>query len=687
MQRSYAERGCSLGRGYAAIIAEKPKAAEKIARALGRPRKCRLYGVTYWVLERDGERIVVASTAGHLYGVYTSIRGFPVYDYVWRPLWEYDRSARHLKKFHYVLSILLPRASRYVNACDYDIEGSVIGYMIIESLGDPVRAYRMVYSSLSPVELLNSYSNLRRLDVEMVEAGKARHEMDWLWGINVSRALMDAVKRITGEKATLSAGRVQSPTLVEAVRRWREVELAVPTPSFTLTVKLEKGGVEFEAYPEGWEPESRREAEAAARGLRSNPWLRVESVEARPEAVNPPPAFNLGDLQAEAARLYKFSPMKTQRIAEDLYLDALISYPRTNSQKLPPTINYASIIDSLEANPTYSGLIGELKAETRGVYRPVQGRKEDPAHPAIYPTGLRPGGLDGDHFKVYDLIVRRFLAAFSRPARIERASARFSDYEGRGYASRGVKVLEEGWWRYYVYHKPREVYLPGLAVGERVRVSGVSYATLWASKRPNLSKTSLLKWMEAQGIGTEATRARIIEILYQRGYLDSRGGSTVATDLGMYVAEVIEELFPELAGVELTRRFEELVEAIRMGKNTRERVISETMRELNTLIAKYRLRLDEVGSKLASALGKVEPPEKCVICGRAASKSRPYKLCRYHGEAHERLMKALPLIMKRLEVGEREALELVASRRNEAGRWVVEAARYLLERLPPEEKG
>ncbi|NOZ30966.1 MAG: hypothetical protein GXO68_03335 [Crenarchaeota archaeon] len=164
MYRRSGSRSCYLGYGYTIIIAEKPKAAEKIARALGRPVKCRMYNIPYWILYRNGERIVVASTAGHLFGIHTSKRGFPVYDYVWRPTWEYDRNASYLKKFYYVLSRLLPNASKYINACDYDIEGSVIGYMIIEFLGNVKRAYRMVFSSLSPSELRQSFSNLRRLD-------------------------------------------------------------------------------------------------------------------------------------------------------------------------------------------------------------------------------------------------------------------------------------------------------------------------------------------------------------------------------------------------------------------------------------------------------------------------------------------------------------------------------------------
>ena len=675
--------------GFQAIVAEKPKAAEKIASALGDARKCWSRGIPYWIVRRNGRLIVVASSAGHMYGPYSGKRGFPVYEFEWRPLWEYDKSSRHLRKFYEVLAWILPKAGSYVNACDYDIEGSVIGYMIIEDLGDPRRAKRMVFSSLSPIELRRAYENLQPLDIEMVEAGKARHEMDWLWGINVSRALMEAVRKTTGRRVILSAGRVQTPTLAEAVRRWLETRLRVPQPVFNLNIILEKDGVEFPASPSGWRPSTRKAAQEIARGLRTRPYMTVKRVNGARIRVRPPPAFNLGDLQAEAARLYKFSPLRTQKLAEDLYLEALISYPRTNSQKLPPTIDYARIIRSLKAIPSYSSLASRLLAETRGSLRPVQGRKDDPAHPAIHPTGIPPKNLDKDHFLVYDLIVRRFLAAFSTSAEVSRIHVALEDTWGRPYEAKGVVIVREGWYYYYPFLRPREARIPPLKAGDRVRIARAGYTTRWTAPHPPLSKTELLKWMESVGIGTEATRARIIEVLFKRGYLESRGGKTVVTELGLMVSEIVNELFPELGKPDLTRRFEEYIEAIRTGKATRKIVVEETIRVLDRLLAEYSRRLESVGRKLAIALGVAEPEVKCAICGREAVASDPLPLCKYHLEALARIRKALPSIARALDTSQEEALRLLASRRGEAGQWVVEVARLLLERkgLAPHYQG
>ncbi|MEB3773938.1 MAG: DNA topoisomerase I [Desulfurococcales archaeon] len=671
---------CRPGRGYTVIVAEKPKAAEKIAWALGRPVKCRLYGVPYWVLRVNGSSIVVAPSAGHLYGTYTSQRGFPVYTYYWAPIWEHDRSAGYLKKFYLMLASILPKAGVYINACDYDTEGSLIGYMIIERLGDVRRAYRMKFSSLGREELRRSYRNLQPLDMEMVEAGRTRHELDWLWGINLSRALMYALSRFSGARVSLSAGRVQSPTLVEAKNRWVERSLHVPKPSFTLEIILDKDGAKFKATPLGWKPKTRLEAVEHARRIRKLGRMKVKAVRGSRATMNPLPAFNLGDLQAEASRLYGYSPAKTQSLAEDLYLEGLISYPRTNSQKLPPAIGYNRILNSLRMGP-YSGLVSRLLAETRGVLKPVQGRKDDPAHPAIHPTGEAPKGLDRDHGRIYDLVVRRFLAAFAGKAVIAKTSVVLVDDDGYQYSASGVGIVVEGWLHYYPYAKPRGDQLPSLSPGEYVEVSAAKANTIWSKPQASLSKIELLKWMEKVNIGTEATRSRIIETLFKRGYLKNSPEVQV-TELGLTVAAIIEELFPQLSSPSLTRYFEEKLEEVRTGRTTREKVIREAIATIDELLNVYRERLDNVGSSLSQALGLSRPRVKCMVCDREGRECNGYVLCKYHCMALTRLRRELAGIADAMGKSEQELLKWISSTRY-AGTWVRDVARLLREKPTP----
>ncbi len=660
---------------FIAIVAEKPKAAEKIAYALGSGVKCRFKGIPYWIIQHNGRRLYVVPSAGHLFGPHTMKRGFPVYDFEWKPIFEFDKGAAHLRKFYELMQYILPNASLYINACDYDIEGSVIGYTIIYYLGDIRKYKRMKFSSLSPTELRRAFYNLDKPDVNLVEAGMARHEIDWIWGINVSRALMHAARKSSGKRIILSAGRVQTPTMIEAVRRWKEINLAVPLPEFSIVVECKHGGIIFKAYPYGWKPETKKEAQEIVAQLRRNPKLKVVNVEKVKNIVRPPPAFNLGDLQREAARLYKFNPMKTQKLAEDLYLEALISYPRTNSQKLPPTINYKNIIQKLTLSPLHGQLASRLLSTVR-LLKPVQGRKEDPAHPAIHPTGLLPKKLDEDHRKIYDLIVRRFLATFSSEAILARTTVLLEDNKNREYVSKGVTIIDEGWFYYYPYLKPKEDELPNMTRGDIVSISKASMKTIWARKTPDLSRTALLKWMESVNIGTEATRARIIEVLFRRGYLESSGGKTKVTSLGETVASIIEALFPELSKPDLTRTLERKLELVREGRATRREIVEETIRVLDSLLEKYNENLDDVGYRISLALGVGSSPHTCIICGRPIISREEKLLCERHFEAYRRLKSHLPIIAYRLGISEEEAVKTIAKLRGRAGKWVIEVASY-----------
>ncbi len=659
-------------RSYTLIIAEKPKAAAKIAEALGGGKRCSRYGVPYWVLRIDGGVYIVAPAAGHLYGLYTDEQGFPVFNYRWVPL-DVAEGAKHVRKFLALLSHLSRRAVGFINACDFDIEGSVIGYLIIRFLGDPQRAYRMKFSALTPAEIRKAFRRLSPLDWDMIEAGLARHELDWLWGVNVSRALMHAIKAATGKRVVLSAGRVQSPTLVEVIRLEARRRLHVPLPKFKVVARL--SGLDSEVSLGVFE--ERVKALRIAENVARRGFARITNIDRRVERRSPPSPFNLSDLQMEAARVYGYSPAFTQEVAEQLYLEGLISYPRTNSQKLPPTLDYRSILDALASNPAYASLVKMLYRETRGVLKPVQGVKDDPAHPAIYPTGEKPRRrLNRAEERIYDLIVRRFLAAFAKPAIIEHVSATL-DFGLVRVKLAGLRVIEEGWMKYYHFSRPRDTLIP-LKRGDTLKVVNLNVVTLYTEPPEAYTKAKLVKWMERVGIGTEATRARIVETLFERGYLRLIEGRITATDLGFAVASILEKYFPKLTSVKMTREFEQLLEDIRRGRRSRREVVEEAKRVLKALLTEYKnSALIEAGLELAKSLGIVEPETKCVLCHREALPGS--RLCRYHAEALDILRKAYNEWVRRFgyRLDWREYLSIVAGL-GETGMWIRDAARYLL---------
>lgn len=626
------------------IICEKPSAAAKIAYALAerRPRLERRGGVPVYTFERGGRTVVVVPALGHLYSVAQGSAGwsFPIFDVGWAPLYEVSRKARRTRAWLEVISGLAREAESFVSACDFDTEGSLIAYMILKHAcaGADTRAGRMKFSTLTKGDLVASYEGMmEKLDYGVIFAGKARHELDWIFGVNVSRALMDSLRSGGGSFEVLSAGRVQSPTLAELKRREEEINLHLPDPFWLVRAEAEtvcggspglgsggrRGGA-GEVFPAAYMPDpagsgqvlSLREAERVVGECNGSP-AAVMSVDGSEVRIPPPPPFSLGDLQGEAYRLLGMSPFRTQKVAESLYLDALISYPRTSSQRLPPSIDCRRILRGLEMSPCYRKYARELLCR-EGQLRPRQGRATDSAHPAIHPTGNVPGRrMRGDESRLFDLIVRRFLAAFGECA-LKGVTVISLDCRGHRFEARGERMTCEGWTRYYGPHfRFRETPLPKVSAGDGVLMRRVWHEERFTEPPPRFNMSSIIGFMERNGIGTKATRATILENMYRRGYIT--GARISVTELGLAVVEVLERFFPALASVELTRRVEGSMEEIEAGKRSPESVVMEAVSGIKPVFEKIISDYERVGEDLGRVLSVLRERRRalgpCPACG------------------------------------------------------------------------
>ncbi len=624
--------------GYILIIAEKPKAARKIAGALGLRGFGRVYGVPYWYGYYRSEYLVVSSTAGHLFTLVTDRRSYPVFEYRWVPRWEEEeKGASFLKKFYSALKSLARGARAFVNACDYDIEGSVIGYLIIKELGDVKRARRAKFSSLTPQELRKSFQSLMPLDWDMIESGLCRHELDWIWGINVSRAIMHMFRRVMGYRKPLSAGRVQSPTLQQVINREIERRIHVPLPSYSVVAELVTPNGEVFKVELVTGLGTREEAQELVSKIKAIRYAIVKNVVKKNERIGPHPPFNLPDLQQEASRIYGISPAEVLRLGEELYLDGVISYPRTNSQKLPPTLDTDSILRSLSRLSQYSSFAP--KAVGR---RPVQGSKTDPAHPAIYPTGQLPKlPMPGKKWRLYDLIVRRFIASFLEPIIVSTVIVNAAFNDAIRFKVRGKVVKSRGWLDVYPFTDIKESSLPPLSPGDRLRLKSARIRLQLSRAPKRYTKASLLRWMESVGVGTEATRAEIIETIVRRGYVEVKSGYLVPTELGFQVAFALSEFFSEITDVSLTRKFEEEVKSVRLGRKRRADVVTEAREFLEPRLNHVKELIesrDRTSLLRALKIVKDETLPRCAICGRISyGESMGLPLCVMHYMAAEKI--------------------------------------------------
>jgi len=593
--------------GYTLVVAEKPDAAQRIAEALGEAgavKKKGTKGSLYFETVRGDERVLVVPASGHLYTI-TQRRGgrnyYPVFTYHWVPKYLVERKDTRSREIIALLGQLSGSAHTFVNAADYDIEGSLIGYTLLKYAcgGKEGVAKRMKFSTLTVEELQAAYENLMpHLDFELAEAGQTRHEVDWLYGVNLSRALTLSALKLNKKHTTLSVGRVQGPTLKLIVQREAEIRSFVPTPYWEVMATAEIDGRE---YPLRFEEErvgKKAEAEEIQRQC-SGKLGEVINVDEKTIQRSPPEPFDLGTLQKESYRFFGYAPRRTLDIAERLYLDALISYPRTSSQKLPPTINYRGILEGLSKNARYAKPSQALMA--LGELKPHEGKKEDAAHPAIYPTGKLPEReLTADEAKVYDIVVKRFMATFSTPAiRLsQKVTVKCGEYN---FFLQGRRIVEEGWTAFYEpYVEAEEVVIPRLEVGREILLKSVESLPRYTEPPPRYNPASLLKEMEENEIGTKATRAQIIETLYERGYV--YGERMRATDLGFAVIDTLDRYCHEITSVEMTRDLEDKMNRIERGAEERGDVLVNSVERLRPVLSRLKSRERDVGSDLAGAI-------------------------------------------------------------------------------------
>lgn len=596
--------------GYTMVISEKMEAAARIATALddeGTPQRLKEGGVTYFEAKRRGERIFVVSAVGHLYNVTSERKGsfyYPVFNVVWKPVFEINKAARRLEKWIQVFSKIAGGASKLVSGTDFDVEGELIGYTILKYAcgGREGEAKRMAFSTLTGIEIRNAFENLLpNINFGLAVAGETRHIVDFLWGVNLSRAITIATKTQSGRYHVLSVGRVQAPTLKFIVDREKAIQSFVPTPYWEVTATLEVGGELYQARYERSRLNSLSEAEAVVARCGGRAGF-VEDVQIRTFKQNPPVPFDLGGLQGEVYKLFRYFPSRTLSLAERLYLDALISYPRTSSQKLPQTIDHRDILSSLSRVMKYRRLVEELLSKP--ILKPHEGKRSDPAHPAIYPTGNLPEKpLNVTYRRIFDLIVRRFLAVFSVPA-LKQGIRVTINFDGELFYLRGRRVLEKGWLKFYEpYVKSDEVILPVMEAGQRILLRDVHLEERYTPPLTRYNPNSLLNLMGLEGIGTKATRASIIDKLYKRGYV--RGERMEATRLGFRVVEALEAYCPGILSVELTKELEGEMARIEEGVLKREEVLERVVNVLKDILLDFRDNEESIGRALSDAVSEV----------------------------------------------------------------------------------
>ena len=593
--------------GYALVICEKPDAARRVAEALsgGNYKSSPVDGTTVFSLGRGGEKYVVCSAQGHVYGVSDPSDErtvYPVFDVEWYPSDLIGKDGANAARRIAAIKKLASGASKFVNACDFDIEGETIGFNLLRYAcgGKESVALRAKFSTLTGEELVRAFDELKpQAGQGLARAGRARHVLDFMWGVNLSRALSRSTVASGRRYKTISVGRVQGPTMRFLTEREQEIRAFVPVPYWKVSGVFEAHGKTFEAGYSRERVDERSLAEAVRKDCVGKEGV-AKTVRRRTIQVGPPVPFDTGGLQKEAYRAFRLAPSRTLQVAERLYLGAFISYPRTGSQKLPSSIDYRRILQGIGEMPEYSSYAAEiLGAEPK----PVQGPRSDPAHPAIYPTGEKPRRtLSAAEALIFDLVIRRFLAAFGASAERESVDVVLA-VGSHEFRLAGGRTVSPGWMSYYGKHaESRDAGLPKISQGDLFKVVKVLVEEKLEQGPSRYNQGSLLERMEREELGTKATRADIIATLVERGY--ASGENLEVTDLGFAVVETVGRYAPSIVETALTRDIEDRLGEIEEGGRGEADLMRATVRSMVGQLIELNAKEEEVGSKIDKALTK-----------------------------------------------------------------------------------
>ena len=591
------------------IIAEKPSVARDIARIVGASNKQEGYlaSTPSADFQLEGSDYVVTWAMGHLIALaMPEAYGFSAYkaeDLPIRPNTfqlvvrqvrkdkEYISDPAALKQLKVIRSCF-DKADRIIVATDAGREGELIFRYIYQYLDCKKPFERLWISSLTDKAIREGLSNLKpgsHYD-NLYHSAKARSEADWLVGINASRALSIA------RKGGYSLGRVQTPTLAMVCRRYIENRDFSSVPYWKLSALMEKEGVSLKAIGIT-DYESEASAQTALATLRSQSRLTVESVARRVDEhgrikvthTAPPLLYDLTALQKDANRRHGFSADKNLSVAQSLYEKKITTYPRTGSRYISE--------DVFEEVPILLRNIGMPLSNPLNRHSVDNTKVTD--HHAIIPTGETPSGLSADEITIYNMVVTRFVEAFSPNSEEERMQVRFTDginiftWKACRQISLGWKVVQkEQVTDAEKKEKEKEndneqvlPSLPDLTEGEVLSLVSAEITEHKTKPKPLYTEAALLSAMENAGkeveednkrkamaecgIGTPATRANIIETPILRDYIRRDKKAIIPTEKGLAVYEIVKD--KKIANAEMTGSWELALATIEAGKMPSER--------------------------------------------------------------------------------------------------------------------
>ncbi|MHB1707990.1 MAG: DNA topoisomerase I [Thermoplasmataceae archaeon] len=592
------------------IIAEKADAARRISYFLsdGSSKQKKAKGLSY-IEFGEGNRTVVIPLSGHIIEI-----DFPKDMNDWKSVnlatLVDSRILKNVKNrtAYNTLKHFAPEADSIIIATDYDREGELIGVEALDIILSEIKhldrepqILRAKFSALTGEEIRQAFSEPITVDYNLADSAEAREEIDLIWGAVLTRFFSLAAHRYG--KNFLSIGRVQTPTLALIVKREKEIMEFKPEPYWRILVTFFKKGA-FQGEYEGGnirEEEAAREIFNAINGKDGV----TKEFDKRLERIGKPSPFNTTDFLREASRI-GVPPAKAMSIAELLYTRGYISYPRTDNTVYQRSISLRSVLNKLAASE-FSEDVKKVLSQEKIV--PSRGRTEAMDHPPIYPVNaVKKGVLKGDYAKIYELILRRFLATLYIAGEREIKEALITVGE-HNFKTRGVRITNPGWLELYPYRRIEEFYHPDLERGEMVKATEWNMVKEETKPPRRYDMASLLKTMEELSLGTKSTRHDIIGKLQDRGFIE--GNPVRPTNLGIGLIDSVTSVKSRISEPSMTAELELEMNRIAGEEMKKEEVVAQSRSMLHSVLSDFKNRESDIKDAINVSLKRGETLGKC----------------------------------------------------------------------------
>ena len=593
------------------VVCEKNIAARRIAYILsgGKSKNIRIGRTQVYQFDRDGELWQVVGLRGHIINL-----DYPASFNKWNKIEPSELiNVEPVKKVSEKdiaasLKTLVDKTPYLIVATDFDREGELIGVEIV----DLVKGYnksvknikRAKFSAITGYEIKKAFDELTDVDYNLANAGESRQVIDLIWGAVLTRFISITSNRFG--KDFLSIGRVQSPTLALLVKREKEINSFKPETFWKIIADLNKD-IKFSATHTEDRFFDEDKVIKIFDKVKDAKTATVKTVDKKEVKEYPPSPFSTTSFLQSASYL-KISASSAMSIAEELYMSGVISYPRTDNTVYPSSLNLKGILEKLSKS-SFSKEVAEVQNNGRDY--PTRGKKKTTDHPPIHPVGVPTEVLSGEKKKIYELIVRRFLATLAKDALSETVDASF-DISGEPFKTKGYRIIEANWKNIYPYIRQTEKPLPELVKDEKIDISKMNLKKDETRPPNRYSQGSLITTMEKLSLGTKSTRHEIITKLNRRKYITLT--PLAPTLLAIAVVDALEEC--DVVKPKMTAVLENDMDLISEGKKTLEETVNESRKMLATVMKELEKDKDKIKTSINAASKQQDTIGKCPKCGK-----------------------------------------------------------------------